>query len=122
MVFLAPTKRVYVHGGATVTGSGEHIPPVTNVGGEATGAAQTVGSDYGEVPPAAPAAGSTEVSSSGHVYGAAGGGLKVVTYETKPDLRSQVAGSSSADGAIIVQKPVRNYDQIFNVSKSKIYY
>lgn len=102
-------KRVYVQSGGSVSGTSGHA----------------AGTGYGEVPPPpVPAtAGLAEVSGSAHAYGAgeAGGGLKVATYETKPDLGSQVAGGGSAEGVFVVQKPVRNYDQIFNVSKkSKI--
>lgn len=110
-------KRVYVQGRASVSGSSGKIPPAINTGGEVTGVAQAAGTGYGELP----AGGSTEVSGSAHAYSAAHSseGFKVATYEAKPDLGSHVAGGSSVDGTVVVHKPLRNYDQIFNVSKNQ---
>lgn len=115
------TKRVYVQGGASVAGAG-HVPPSTNVGGEVAGGAQAEGSGYAEAPVVAQEVSTAQVSSSAQAYGSAetGGGLKVVTYETKPEVRSQIVGGSSAEGAIVVQKPPLNYDHIFNIPISAL--
>lgn len=110
-----PSKRVYLHGGAVVSGTSGHIPPATNTGGEATG-----GAGHEDIA-AVQSAGSKDVYNSAH-YGVAkaGGGLKVVTYETKQDLSPHVAVASSDNRAVIVQKPVRNYDHIFNIPISAL--
>lgn len=108
------TKRVYVQGGASVAGAG-NVPPSTSVGGEVAGGAQVAGAGYAETPAVAQAAATAQASSSAQV-----GGLKFVTYETKPEVRSQVTAGSSAEGAIVVQKPPPNFDHIFNIPISAL--